>query len=117
MTSLFSRRLPLLLTAIAGCLVSHPAAAWAAPAGSNLAVLLQAAGGQPLGLYDGVRFVRINASDGTRITVTINCEQELWRVARIEPRTGRADFRDDRFQSAAGIGRSRWCTTPVRTME
>ena len=43
MTSLFSRRLPLLLTAIAGCLVSHPAAALAAPAGSNLAVLLQAA--------------------------------------------------------------------------
>ena len=111
MTSLFSR-LPLVLTAIAGCLVSHPAAALAAPAGSNLGVLLQAAGGQPLGLYDGVRFVRINATDGT-----INCEQELWRVARIEPRTGRAAFRDDRFQSAAGIGRSRWCTTPVRTME
>jgi hypothetical protein len=42
MTSLFSR-LPLVLTAIAGCLVSHPAAALAAPAGSNLAVLLQAA--------------------------------------------------------------------------
>ncbi|MCP9823985.1 hypothetical protein [Synechococcus sp. EJ6-Ellesmere] len=117
MTRLLSRHLPLLLTAIAGCLVSHPAAAWASPAGSNLAVLLQAAGGQPLGLYDGVRFVRINATDGTRITVTINCEQELWRVARIEPRTGRADFRDDLFQSAAGIGRSRWCTTPVRTME
>ena len=116
MTSLFSR-LPLVLTAIAGCLVSHPAAALAAPAGSNLGVLLQAAGGQPLGLYDGVRFVRINATDGTSITVTINCEQELWRVARIEPRTGRADFRDDRFQSAAGIGRSRWCTSPVRTME
>ena len=117
MTSLFFGRFPLLLTAIVGGLVSHPPAAWAAPADSNLAVLLQAAGGQPLGLYDGVRFVRIDASDGTRITVTINCEQERWRVARIEPRTGRADFRDDRFESAAGIGRSRWCTTPVRTME
>jgi hypothetical protein len=117
MTSLLPRRLPLLLTAIAGCLISNPAGAFAAQVGSNLAVLLQAAGGEMLGLYDGVRFVRIDTTDGTRIIVTINCEKELWRVARIEPRTGRADFRDDPFQSAAGIGRSRWCTTAVRTME
>ena len=61
--------------------------------------------------------MRINASDGTRIIVTINCEQDLWRVAPIEPRTGRADFRDDRFQSAACIGRSRWRTSSVRAME
>jgi hypothetical protein len=98
-------------------LVSIPAAVRAAPVGSNLAVLLQAAGGKMLGLYDGVRFVRINARDGTLITITINCEQELWRVARIEPTSGRADFRDDPFQSAAGISRSSWCTNPVRTME
>ena len=117
MSSLFSRYLPLVLACIAGGLVSDPTAAWAAPAGSNLGVLLEAAGGKMLGLYDGVRFVRIDASDGTRITVTINCEQQLWRVARIEPSNGRADFRDDPFQSAAGIGRSSWCTSPVRTME
>lgn len=58
------------------------------PGSNNVAVLLQAAGGKMLGLYDGVLFVRINATDGTRITVMINCERELWRVARIEPRTG-----------------------------
>lgn len=43
-----------------------------------------------LGCDPGVRFVRINASEGTRITRTITCEQELWRVARIEPGTCRA---------------------------
>jgi hypothetical protein len=114
---LISRYLPQVLATIGGGLVSNPAAVPAAPFSSNLAVLLQAVGGKMLGLYDGGSFMRINDTDATRITVTINCERKLRRVARNEPRTGRADVRDDPFQSAAGIGRSSWCTNPARTME
>jgi hypothetical protein len=89
--------------------ITCPAASLAVPVGSNLAVLLQALKAEPLGLYDGVRFVRIDTQDGSRITVTINCEQQRWRVARLEPRDGRTDCRDnpfDPFESAPGIGRS-----------
>ena len=87
------------------------------PSGSNLAVLLEALGGERLGLYDGLRFVRLQGPDGTRVTVTIQCEQEQWRVLRVERPGHRPDFRDDPFQPAAGIAESRLCTEPVRTME
>ena len=90
------------------------------PSGSNLAVLLEALGGERLGLYDGLRFVRLQGPDGTQVTVTIRCEREEWRVLRVERRDrpiSRADFRYDPFQPAAGIAASRLCTEPVRTME
>ena len=92
-------------------------AAPAAQADSNLAILLQASDARLIGLYDGVRFVQVKTHNGTRVTVTLQCETQRWRVARIEPKNGRADFRDDAFESAPGIGRSNWCTQPVRTLE
>jgi hypothetical protein len=115
------RCLSLLLAGVAGGLIAgpltRPLSAAAGPSVSNLAVLLESLKGQPMGLYDGVRFVRIEAGDGTRIIVNIKCEQNLWRVARIEPVTGPADFREEPFQPAEGIGRTAWCTAPVRVME
>lgn len=92
-------------------------AAPAAQAGSNLAVLLQSGEARLIGLYDGVRFVQLKTHNGATVTVTIQCETQRWRVARIEPKQGRTDFRDDPFESAPGIGQSSWCTQPVRTME
>lgn len=88
-----------------------------AQAGSNLAVLLQSGEARLIGLYDGVRFVQLKTHNGATVTVTIQCETQRWRVARIEPKQGRTDFRDDPFESAPGIGQSSWCTQPVRTME
>jgi hypothetical protein len=46
MFSVFSRYLPRVLAAITSGFVSNQAAVWAAPTGSNLAVLLQTAGSQ-----------------------------------------------------------------------
>jgi hypothetical protein len=46
MFSVFSRYIPRVLAAITSGFVSNQAAVWAAPTGSNLAVLLQTAGSQ-----------------------------------------------------------------------
>jgi hypothetical protein len=116
-TRLFFQPLPLVFSLLIGGLTVRPAVAQTFLQPSNLAVLLQALRGQPLGLYDGVRFVGINIGEGSRITVTINCEEELWRVVRVESGAGQPDFRDDPFQGAPGIGSSSWCTESVRTME
>ena len=117
MGSPLRRRRGLLLLAVAGGLLSSAPAALAAPGASNLAVLLQAMGGRVLGLYDGVRLVRIDRPGGTRIIAAIQCEQQLWRVARIEHGNDRPDFRSDPFEPAPGIGRSSWCTSAVRPLE
>ena len=51
------------------------------------------------------------------ITISINCERELWRVARVEPKNRQADFRNDPFEKSVGISRSNWGKTPVRVLE
>jgi len=105
-------------TAALPLLQPQPAAA-NSDRGSTLAVLLDGLDARLTSLYDGVRFVRINAPGGRTLTVTISCERQQWRVLRIDPALkgasdGRPGFRNESFQPAPGIRASHWCTAPVR---
>lgn len=89
---------------------------------STLAVLLDGLGADLVSLYDGVRFLRIQAPGGRTITLTISCERQQWRVLRLEPglkegNRSRPDFREEPFQPAPGIQTSHWCTDPVRVAD
>ncbi|MEB3307626.1 MAG: hypothetical protein VKK98_05685 [Cyanobacteriota bacterium] len=67
---------------------------------SGQALLIQATA---LGLYDGHRLFRIGQPSGGRLTLTLSCEREQWRVqSRVSPE-GQPSFYDSRFLSAKGI--------------
>ena len=73
---------------------------------------------QPLGLYDGMRLLRIPQSDGGSLTISVSCERQLWRVQSSQPPAGRPTFYgDSAFLSATGIDRSWVCMGPARVLE
>ena len=72
---------------------------------------------EPLGLYDGVRLLRINKPGGGSLTVTVSCEREQWRIQNSDNPQGRPSFYDAPFLSAKGISRTWVCTGPARVLE
>ena len=82
-----------------------------------LAILLRQLDAKPLGLYDGVRLLRINRQGGGSVTVTVSCEREKWRVQNSDNPQGRPSFYDAPFLSAKGISRTWVCTGPSRVLE
>ena len=82
-----------------------------------LAILLRQLGAKPLGLYDGVRLLRIDKQGGSSLTVTVSCEREQWRIQNSDNTLGRPSFYDAPFLSAKGISRTRVCTGPARVLE
>ncbi len=72
---------------------------------------------EPLGLYDGVRLLRINRQGGGSLTVSVSCEREQWRIQNSDNTQGRPSFYDAPFLSAKGISRTWVCTGPARVLE
>lgn len=83
----------------------------------SLAILLKQLQAKPVGLYDGMRVFRLQQPDGGRLTLTLSCEREQWRVQSSDSAKGRANFYDAPFLSAKGIARTWVCTTPARVLE
>ncbi len=82
-----------------------------------LAILLKQLDAKPLGLYDGVRLLRINAQGSGSLTMTVSCEREQWRVQSSDNSQGRPSFYDAPFLAAPGISRTWVCTGPARVLE
>ena len=82
-----------------------------------LAILLRQLDAKPLGLYDGVRLLRINQQGGGSLTVTVSCEREQWRVQNSDNPQGRPGFYDAPFLAAKGISRTWVCTGPARVLQ
>jgi hypothetical protein len=82
-----------------------------------LAILLKQLDAKPLGLYDGVRLLRINTQGSGSLTMTVSCEREQWRVQSSDNSQGRPSFYDAPFLAAPGISRTWVCTGPARVLE
>ena len=91
--------------------------AMAAEPQQALSILLKQLGAKPLGLYDGVRLLRINKQGGGSLTVTVSCEREQWRIQNSDNPQGRPSFYDAPFLAAKGISRTWVCTGPARVLE
>jgi len=100
-----------------GITASSAGKAMAAEPQQALAILLKQLGAKPLGLYDGVRLLRINKQGGGSLTVTVSCEREQWRIQNSDNPQGRPSFYDAPFLSAKGISRTWVCTEPARVLE
>ncbi|MCP9809405.1 hypothetical protein KBY58_08160 [Cyanobium sp. HWJ4-Hawea] len=88
-----------------------------APVAPNtLAALLTALNAKPGGLYDGLRYFQVMATNGP-ITITVNCDKQTWRVLVIEDGSGRPGYLNDPFLPAGNIRSSRICTEPVRALK
>ena len=113
------RRLSLSLALLsAGWMASLPVQAQSPRPPQALAVLLKQLKAQPLGLYDGMRLLRIPQSDGGSLTISVSCERQLWRVQSRQTPAGRPTFYGDSpFLSATGIDGSWVCTGPARVLE
>jgi hypothetical protein len=92
-------------------------AAAAGQSDQSLAILLKQLQAKPVGLYDGMRLFHLKRPDGGRLTLTLSCEREQWRVQSSDAAKGRASFYDAPFLSAKGIARTWVCTTPARALE
>ena len=82
-----------------------------------LAILLQQLDAKPLGLYDGVRLLRVNKQGSGSLTVSVSCEREQWRVQSSNNSQGRPSFYDAPFLAAPGISSTWVCTGPTRVLE
>ena len=82
-----------------------------------LAILLKQLDAKPLGLYDGVRLLRINKQSGGSVTATVSCDREQWRVQNSDNPQGRPRFYDAPVLAAKGISRTWVCTGPARVLE
>ena len=82
-----------------------------------LAILLKQLDAKPLGLYDGVRLLRVNKQGGGSLTVSVSCEREQWRVQSSNNSKGRSNVYDAPFLAAPGINRTWVCTGPARVLE
>ena len=107
----------LLVGGVNAITASSAGKAMAAEPQQALAILLKQLGAKPLGLYDGVRLLRINKQGGGSLTVTVSCEREQWRIQNSDNPQGRPSFYDAPFLSAKGISRTWVCTGPARVLE
>lgn len=107
----------LLLGGINAITASSAEKAMAAEPQQALAILLRQLDAKPLGLYDGVRLLRINKPGGGSLTVSVSCEREQWRVQNSDNPQGRPSFYDAPFLSAKGISRTWVCTGPARVLQ
>ena len=82
-----------------------------------LAILLRQLHAKPLGLYDGVRLLRIDQPGGGSLTLSVSCGREQWRVQTFNRPGGPAVFTDVAFLSAKGIAQTWVCTAPTRVLE
>ena len=82
-----------------------------------LAILLRQLHAKPLGLYDGVRLLRIDQPGGGSLTLSVSCEREQWRVQNYDKPAGPAVFTDVAFLSAKGIAQTWVCTAPTKVLE
>ena len=107
----------LLLGGVKAITGSSAGKAMAAEPQQALAILLKQLDAKPLGLYDGVRLLRINKPGGGSLTVSVSCEREQWRVQNSDNRQGRPSFYDAPFLAAKGISSTWVCTGPARVLE
>ncbi|WP_240789184.1 hypothetical protein [Synechococcus sp. BS56D] len=107
----------LLVGGVNAITASSAGKAMAAEPQQALAILLKQLGAKPLGLYDGVRLLRINKQGGGSLTVTVSCEREQWRIQNSDNPQGRPSFYDAPFLAAKGISRTWVCTGPARVLE
>ncbi len=114
-----ARRLSLSLALLAAAsLAAGTAQAESQRPPQPLAVLLKQLNAKPLGLYDGMRLLRVPQADGGSLTISVSCERQLWRVQSSQTPAGRPTFYGNSpFLSATGIERSWVCTAPARVLE
>lgn len=106
-----------LLVGGVNAITANPAGGARAEPQQALAILLRQLDAKPLGLYDGVRLLRINKQSGGSLTVTVSCEREQWRIQNSDTPQGRPRFYDAPFLAAKGISRTWVCTGPARVLE